>query len=108
MFPFLVIVPIKQFTLLHTNTAELEIGILDAVHADVTEICAPKIPGSFILEWVFCIDADQRFLFWMFAIGFFAGLHLLVLVVAKLSALEKCYRWLSFATTNGITALWKA
>jgi energy-coupling factor transporter ATP-binding protein EcfA2 len=84
------------------------IGDVNAVFgAEVETICAPKVPGSFILEWVFCIDADQKMFFWAMAISFFVLLHIVVLVVAKLSVLERGNKWLSFAATNGISRLWR-
>jgi len=74
----------------------------DSIWTDASEICAPKVPGSFILEWLFGIDANQKVFFWIVGFCFFVLLHLLVLLVAKLAVLEKCNRWFSFAVTNGV------
>jgi len=45
----------------------------DSIWTDASEICAPKVPGSFILEWLFGIDANQKVFFglWVFVFSCF-------------------------------------
>jgi hypothetical protein len=70
------------------------------------EICAPRLPGSFLLEWIFCIDAGQKTFFWAMAIVSFVVLHAAVLMVATLSVVERRRQWLSYVGSNGVSWLW--